>query len=538
MNNSELFLIAVPNNTEANDFRYFQYDDNEGFLKSDINGLAKENRTIVTFSIERSLLKKKIEPKTLNPTFVDITSLAYYYFGHPKKEFGTDVPWSLHQLLKDYYADYSELLSICRQLKGFSSKKQLNESDCQIFLQRLAGRYFAIKKDLEKRGEWERFENCEIKAFNIFLRSHLDGIKVDKSKIEEKLSNIEADHFKKLYELRTHHGFKGTTASYEEIKRYLSQTGESILSEETDIFSFLKARKHLDPKFSLILDLVKDERTRRSLLDISLSSSDYINPTYDIMGTITGRILVNDPRLQILKKEHRDVIVPETGKQFIYFDYSCFEPAILASISNDQYLKDLCNAGDLYESLANDIMGQPGYRSIFKVVFLAFSFGMEKDGLVGFLSELLGKSRVESTTIFEKLFSQFHEITRWKERVWREMETQGYSASINGNRRYRKHTGKLSPAERRWAVNQIIQGTASYILKESIISIAEKFPVKIILPMHDAILIQAEAEYLSSKKQELRTEMESTFKKHLPGVNVVVKEEMFFRVKGERKTVS
>jgi DNA polymerase-1 len=75
--------------------------------------------------------------------------------------------------------------------------------------------------------------------------------------------------------------------------------------------------------------------------------------------------------------------------------------------------------------------------------------------------------------------------------------------------------------ERRWSVSQVIQGTASLIFKKAIINLAAKFgPASILLPMHDAVLMQfPDGEGAQGMVTEARDVMVSAFSLYCPGLS-------------------
>lgn len=80
---------------------------------------------------------------------------------------------------------------------------------------------------------------------------------------------------------------------------------------------------------------------------------------------------------------------------------------------------------------------------------------------------------------------------KWKTQIINIAKKQGYSRAVLGNKRYLKSKGNVTGEEKRWIPNQIIQGTASYILKKSIIELHKKARnCNFLIPMHDAILLE------------------------------------------------
>jgi DNA polymerase I-like protein with 3'-5' exonuclease and polymerase domains len=97
------------------------------------------------------------------------------------------------------------------------------------------------------------------------------------------------------------------------------------------------------------------KRDLSELLRMTAGIADSCELQYDIIGTISGRILITRPGIQYLKRTSRDIFVPHDGNRFIYADYSQFEPGIMAYLSGDPNLKRAYVEGDLYSNLASII---------------------------------------------------------------------------------------------------------------------------------------------------------------------------------------
>jgi len=78
----------------------------------------------------------------------------------------------------------------------------------------------------------------------------------------------------------------------------------------------------------------------------------------------------------------------------------------------------------------------------------------------------------------------------WKASIWKEFIENGRVGTISGNYLNRVFDGGLTEKEKRTSVNHVIQGTATYIFKRALLELSKVEGVDVLIPMHDAVLIQ------------------------------------------------
>jgi DNA polymerase I-like protein with 3'-5' exonuclease and polymerase domains len=110
-------------------------------------------------------------------------------------------------------------------------------------------------------------------------------------------------------------------------------------------------------------------------------------------------------------------------------------------------------------------------------------------------------------------------LWEYRRKAQSDLEQSGYVSSALGNRRNRLSSGRLAPKEQQWALAQQIQGTASLIFKDSIIQISKLIGSEnILLPMHDAILIQCTELEAGILREAISNLMKDSFLRWCPGV--------------------
>jgi hypothetical protein len=173
------------------------------------------------------------------------------------------------------------------------------------------------------------------------------------------------------------------------------------------------------------------------------------------------------------------------GEGLGYVDFDQFEVGIMAALSGDEELKRLYSAGDMYDLFATTHLGLVGNRKAAKQLFLSYAYGMSRKALVD-AAVSLGVDRQKAKEAF-RLFQRYED---WKRGVWAEFESTGRVATVLGNHYRRAGRGQLTGKEQRSAVSQVVQGTASLIFKRALFASSTIEDVKIVLPMHDALLFE------------------------------------------------
>jgi len=238
-----------------------------------------------------------------------------------------------------------------------------------------------------------------------------------------------------------------------------------------------------------LLELRKIATSRWTLSSIPLSQKR-IFPIVDSFGSITSRIYYKDPSLQNLSKRHRDILAPDEGMKFSYVDFGQYEAGIMGALSGDEKMLALFASGDLYTQVAQSIFSDAAKRKHAKRLFLSYAYGMKRKGLIDAAAEL-GAPRDTA----KKFFSQFSKFEDWKRSIWTDFLATGRVGTALGNYLTRNNSGDLSEKEKRSAVSQVVQGTASLIFKKALLRLSLVQEVELKVPMHDAVLFQHPIEF-------------------------------------------
>ena len=243
--------------------------------------------------------------------------------------------------------------------------------------------------------------------------------------------------------------------------------------------------------------------------------------------TATGRISSTEPNLQNiptrmeLGKRLRKVFVPDDGKVYIDADYSQIELRVLAHLSKDKHMIEAFNNGeDIHKQAASKVLHKPidevtkEERSSAKAVNFGIVYGISDFGL----ASQLGISRKEAKAYIEQYLEEYSGVNNYMQNIVEEAKEKGYAVTLFGRRRYIKELSSNNYMVRefgkRAAMNTPIQGTAADIMKIAMIKVHDELQkqnlkAKIVLQVHDEMMIEAPIEEKEKVKKILKENMES-----------------------------
>lgn len=252
-----------------------------------------------------------------------------------------------------------------------------------------------------------------------------------------------------------------------------------------------------------------------------------IHSTFNQTITATGRISSTEPNLQNIPARMeqgrliRRYFVPEDGFKFIDADYSQIELRIMAHLSQDPSLIEAFNSGaDIHAITASKVFHVPMeevtpiMRRNAKAVNFGIIYGISAFGL----SEDLGISRKEAKDFIEEYFLTFPLVKEYLDKCVADAKKNGYVLSMFKRRRPMPELSSSNFMQRsfgeRVAMNAPIQGTAADIMKIAMIKvrkrlIGEGLRSRVILQVHDELLVEAAEDESSQVAKILRKEMES-----------------------------
>lgn len=268
---------------------------------------------------------------------------------------------------------------------------------------------------------------------------------------------------------------------------------------------------------------------------------NYINPKTERIHsffhqtiTSTGRISSTEPNLQNiptrmeLGKQLRKAFTAEEGKVYLDADYSQIELRVLAHMSKDEHMINAFNQGeDIHKQAASKVLHKPieevtkEERSSAKAVNFGIVYGISDFGL----AEQLGIGRKAAKAYIEQYLEEYAGVNQYMKDIVETAKAKGYAATMFGRRRYIKELTSNNYMVRefgkRAAMNTPIQGTAADIMKIAMIKVYQELKEKnlkskIVLQVHDEMMLEVPIEEKEQVKQILKQSMESAATLRVP----------------------
>ncbi|MDD6340187.1 MAG: DNA polymerase I [Butyrivibrio sp.] len=259
-----------------------------------------------------------------------------------------------------------------------------------------------------------------------------------------------------------------------------------------------------------------------------------IHSTFNQTITATGRLSSTEPNLQNipirleLGRKIRKVFIPKPGYSFVDADYSQIELRLLAHMSGDEELIRAYNEdSDIHRITASKVFKTPleevtpRQRSNAKAVNFGIVYGISSFGL----SRDLDITKQEAKQYIDEYFKTYPSIKAYLDRLVADAKELGYAKTVFNRRRPvpELSSGNFMQKQfgERIAMNSPLQGTAADIIKIAMINVfnrlkAEGLKSRLILQIHDELLIETADDEIDTVKKILAEEMKGAAKLLVP----------------------
>ena len=421
---------------------------------------------------------------------------------------------------------------------------------------------FKIKEKTEKELDdincKDLFYNIDMPTIEILSNMQWNGMYIDKKELEqfgkeltEKLEIIT----KVIYEMAGEEFNINSTKQlgeilFEKMKLPVIKKTKSGYSTDVDVLEKLKKE---DPIIEQILEYRQLMKLNSTYVE---GLKPYINPKTNRIHsffhqtiTATGRISSTEPNLQNiptrfeLGKKVRKLFKPEKGNIYIDADYSQIELRVLASISGDKHMIEAFKEGqDIHKQAASKVFKTPieevtkEQRSNAKAVNFGIVYGISEFGL----GEQLGISRKQAKKYIDEYLEQYAGIKEFMDNIKEEAKEKGYVETMFHRRRYIPELKSKNYMVRQFgaraAMNTPIQGTAADIMKISMLKVFEeikkrKLKSKIVLQVHDEMMLEVPLEEKDEVQKIIKDCMESAVKLKVPLVAEISEAENWYDCK-------
>ncbi len=495
------------------------------FLSSDCEKLTFEGKTAHKFAFDN-------ETELKNLTFA--CDLAGYLLNSQSSEYTVENLCLTYKVTyrsdMGEYADISSLSALSENLKMQLEQTEMiklyNEIELPLCEVLASMEHFGVKADTAGIEEFgvglkEKIEELTIEIyafageeFNISSPKQLGEILFDKLKLPAK---------------------KKTKSGY--------STNAEVLESLTD--------KH--PIVPLILEyrtLTKLNSTYVDGLLKEVKSDGRVHSVFKQTETRTGRISSTEPNMQNIpvRKEigrnMRKFFVAQEGYTLLDADYSQIELRVLASVCGDENMQETFASGkDIHTMTASQVFDipedfvMPEMRSAAKAVNFGIIYGIGAFSL----SKDIGVSVAEAKRYIQSYLDNFPKVSQFMERTVEDGIKNGYVTTIFGRRRYIPELSAsnkvLQAFGKRAAMNAPIQGAAADIIKIAMVKVydrlkSEKLDARLILQVHDELIIETSEKDKQKAAEILKEEMENAVKLAVPFTVDVGEGDSWYKAKG------
>lgn len=304
------------------------------------------------------------------------------------------------------------------------------------------------------------------------------------------------------------------------------KTGYSTAAPELDK---LRGQHAIIDVITQYREVAKLKNTYVDTLPKQVDENSRIHTTFNLTIAQTGRLSSIDPNLQNiptrtdLGRRVRTAFVAGKGNKFVSADYSQFELRLAAYLAGDKELVDMFNRDvDVHTATAAQVYGREledvtkQMRRAAKVINFGILYGMSPHGLA-----IAANMTFEQAGAFIKRYKELRQpLFDYMDRVKEQARKDGYVATLLGRRRpmpdiHSSNFAVRSAAERA-AINVPIQGTEADLVKLAMIRVQDKLRAqhngcKMLLQIHDSILVECPAEVADRIADLLKEEMEAVY---------------------------
>lgn len=413
-------------------------------------------------------------------------------------------------------------------------------------------------KKLEEINAVELFKNIDMPTITVLANMQWNGMYADEEELDKFGNQLKEQleiKTKMIYEMAGEEFNINSTKQlgeilFEKMKLPVVKKTKSGYSTDVDVLEKLKSE---DPIISEILDYRQLMKLNSTYVE---GLKPYINPKtkrihsfFHQTITATGRISSTEPNLQNiptrfeLGKQVRKIFKPEPGKVYIDADYSQIELRVLAHMSEDTHMVQAFKDGeDIHKQAASKVFKTPmeevtkEQRSNAKAVNFGIVYGISDFGL----GEQLGISRKIAKKYIEEYLQEYEGIKNFMDNMKEKAKETGYVETLFNRRRYipelKSNNYMVRQFGERAAMNTPIQGTAADIMKIAMINVYKKLvenglEAKIVLQVHDEMMIEAPLNEAEKVKEIVKNEMESAIQLKIPLIAEVSEAENWYECK-------
>ncbi len=422
-------------------------------------------------------------------------------------------------------------------------KEEAPSIENEVYSYTISKLHLKLQEELEKIDNLKLFNEVEMPLVEVLSEMQYVGVYADVKEIikfgETLKANMEELRID-IYNLAGEEFNINSTKQlgeilFEKLKLPVYKKTKSGYSTDVDVLEKLKSEHPIIEKILSYRQIAKLNSTYVEGLVTHINEhTGRIHTYFHQTVTATGRLSSTEPNLQNiptrteLGKKVRKVFKAEKGKIFLDADYSQIELRILADMSQDEIMcKAFREDADIHTICASQIFNVPienvskQLRSRAKAVNFGIVYGISEFGL----AEQTGINRKEAKQYIDEYLNKYSGIKNYMDEIVEIAKRKGYVDTKFGRRRYIPELSSNNYMVRKFgdraAMNTPIQGTAADIMKIAMINVyrklkEEKLKSRIVLQIHDELLIEAYDDEKELVTKILKEEMENACTLSIP----------------------
>ncbi|HEY7018821.1 MAG TPA: DNA polymerase I [Gaiellaceae bacterium] len=390
---------------------------------------------------------------------------------------------------------------------------------------------------VRERGAEPLYREIELPLTEVLAAMEAAGVKVDTYRMGEITARL-ADRVEELeakaYELAGEEFMLGSTQQvarilFEKLELTPGRKGKTGYSTDTRVLRSIRGEHEIVGVIEEWREYSKLLNTYLGPLPTLIGEDGRLHTTFNQTVAATGRLSTTSPNLQAipirteLGREIRSAFVAEPGHKLVSADYSQVELRILAHVSGEPKLREAFEAGeDIHAATAAEVLGKEraeltkDERNVAKMVNFGIIYGISSFGL----SENLEIPRDEAQAYIDAYLARFPHVQDFIQRTIEQAREDGYVTTLLGRRRpvteIRASNRQTRSLGERLAVNSVMQGTAADIIKKAMVSIHRRLreegrAARLVLQVHDELLLEVPDAEVSKAKQLVREEMTGAY---------------------------
>ncbi len=455
----------------------------------------------------------------------------------------TNIKHNLAEIASQYIDIDISKCQTAKQLNLFEAENNSKKDEIYSSVWAIEKLYKFTMSKLEQENTLKLFNEIEIPLITVLGEMQYAGMHVDK----EELINFGITLKQRLQELTNQiYDIAGEEFNinstqqlgillFDKLKLPAPKKNKKGYSTDVDTLEKLRNENPIIEKILEYRTLTKLNSTYvEGLIQFINPNDSRIHSYFHQTITATGRISSTDPNLQNipshdeLGRNIKKAFKPKSGYIYIDADYSQIELRVLAHMAKDEnMMKAFINDEDIHREVASKVFDIPfeevtkEQRSRAKAVNFGIVYGITEFGL----AQQIGTGRKQAKEYIDNYLEKYSGIKKFMDETIENAKKDGYVETLFGRRRYiqelKSSNYMVREFGKRAAMNTPIQGTAADIMKIAMNNLykamlTEKLDAKIVLQVHDELLIEVREDQKEKVKEILKNSMENAVKLDIP----------------------